>query len=215
MFLATSSTKVGVTNSLSQRPGVFLNVRGVAGQVQGLHIPRSGLQLFLRVRVSEEKSANSSSSSSNKITKTVGRSRLVPASPSPTFDCEWIIEGEATRRAVLVLEIRTGSRELLNSANVVLGDLFTEPGVEGSVETWDLKRVSRDIFGLQDEENSHEQNNSKYAQKRQQNIHIESWKGLNPVLNGDRGHLRLLESNHCFRVSYNARSIYVENYILI
>lgn len=51
MFLATSSTKVGVTNSLSQRPGVFLNVRGIAGQVQGLHIPRSGLQLFLRVRV--------------------------------------------------------------------------------------------------------------------------------------------------------------------
>lgn len=136
MFLATSSTKVGVTNSLSQRPGVFLNVRGIAGQVQGLHIPRSGLQLFLRVRVSEEKSTSSSSSSSNKITKTVGRSRLVPASPSPTFDCEWIIEGEATRRAVLVLEIRTGSRELLNSANVVLGDLFTEPGVEGSVETW-------------------------------------------------------------------------------
>ncbi|XP_047478110.1 uncharacterized protein LOC125031428 isoform X1 [Penaeus chinensis] len=133
---STSSTKVGVTNSLSQRPGVFLNVRGIAGQVQGLHIPRSGLQLFLRVRVSEEKSASSSSSSSNKITKTVGRSRLVPASPSPTFDCEWIIEGEATRRAVLVLEIRTGSRELLNSANVVLGDLFTEPGVEGSVETW-------------------------------------------------------------------------------
>ncbi|KAK8745626.1 hypothetical protein OTU49_000298, partial [Cherax quadricarinatus] len=34
-----------------QRADMFVNVRGVAGRVQGLHIPRSGLQLFLRVRI--------------------------------------------------------------------------------------------------------------------------------------------------------------------
>lgn len=57
--------------------------------------------------------------------KTVGRSRLVPACPSPTFDCEWQVESEVSRRALLILEVRTGSRELLNSVNVALGDLFT------------------------------------------------------------------------------------------
>ncbi|KAK8745624.1 hypothetical protein OTU49_000296, partial [Cherax quadricarinatus] len=62
--------------------------------------------------------------------------RLVPASPSPTFECDWQVDGEVSRRALLILEVRTGSRELLNSANIALGDVFTEPGSEGSVETW-------------------------------------------------------------------------------
>lgn len=63
--------------------------------------------------------------SKGRSTKTVGRSRLVPACPSPTFDCEWQVESEVSRRALLILEVRTGSRELLNSVNVALGDLFT------------------------------------------------------------------------------------------
>lgn len=129
------------SSSIPQRPEVFTNVRGVAKRVQGLHIPRSGLQLFIRVRISDEKSggslsSTSSSSSSGRSTKTVGRSRLVPACPSPTFDCEWQVDSELSRRAVLVLEVRSGSRQLLNSSNVTLGDLFTEPGTEGSVERW-------------------------------------------------------------------------------
>ncbi|XP_071551358.1 uncharacterized protein [Panulirus ornatus] len=153
----SSSTKVASSSSSGgnnsnvhgqQRSDVFVNVRGVAGGVQGLHIPRSGLQLFLRVRISDDKSSSSSlsssfsssfgssGSSSGRTTKTVGRSRLVPASPSPTFECEWQVEGEVSRRALLVLEVRTASRDLLNSANLALGDLFTEPGAEGSVETW-------------------------------------------------------------------------------
>ncbi|XP_069942855.1 uncharacterized protein [Cherax quadricarinatus] len=131
-----------------QRADMFVNVRGVAGRVQGLHIPRSGLQLFLRVRISDDKNSSSSlsssfssslssnSSSRDRSTKTVGRSRLVPASPSPTFECDWQVDGEVSRRALLILEVRTGSRELLNSANIALGDVFTEPGSEGSVETW-------------------------------------------------------------------------------
>ncbi|XP_064085021.1 uncharacterized protein LOC135200357 isoform X2 [Macrobrachium nipponense] len=131
---STASTKLSGESGHVHRVDVFMNVRGVAGRVQGLHIPRSGLQLFLRVRISDEK--HSSSGNSSRSTKTVGRSRLVPASPSPTFECEWVVEGEVSRRATLVLEVRTGSRELLNSANIVLGDLFTEPGTEGSIETW-------------------------------------------------------------------------------
>ncbi|XP_050719248.1 uncharacterized protein LOC126999964 isoform X5 [Eriocheir sinensis] len=128
-------------SSIPQRAEVFVNVHGVARRVQGLHIPRSGLQLFLRVRISDEKgggslSSSSSSSSGNRSTKTVGRSRLVPACPSPSFDCDWQVENEVSRRATLVLEVRSGSRQLLNSANVALGDLFTEPGTEGSVERW-------------------------------------------------------------------------------
>lgn len=149
--VASSSSSSGGNNSNAhgqQRSDVFVNVRGVAGGVQGLHIPRSGLQLFLRVRISDDKSSSSSlsssfsssfgssGSSSGRTTKTVGRSRLVPASPSPTFECEWQVEGEVSRRALLVLEVRTASRDLLNSANLALGDLFTEPGAEGSVETW-------------------------------------------------------------------------------
>ncbi|KAG7176891.1 putative Tricalbin-1-like, partial [Homarus americanus] len=52
----SSSAKVMSSNNSSsghgqQRADVFVNVRGVAGMVQGLHIPRSGLQLFLRVRI--------------------------------------------------------------------------------------------------------------------------------------------------------------------
>ncbi|XP_069167255.1 uncharacterized protein [Procambarus clarkii] len=146
----SSAAKVVSSNSSGhgqQRADIFVNVRGVAGRVQGLHIPRSGLQLFLRVRISDEKNSSSSlgssfssslssSSSSGRSSKTVGRSRLVPASPSPTFDCEWQVDSELSRRALLVLEVRTGSRELLNSANIALGDIFTEPGTEGSVETW-------------------------------------------------------------------------------
>lgn len=49
----------------------------------------------------------------------------MPACPSPSFDCDWQVENEVSRRATLVLEVRSGSRQLLNSANVALGDLFT------------------------------------------------------------------------------------------
>ncbi|KAK7065907.1 hypothetical protein SK128_016336, partial [Halocaridina rubra] len=120
---SASSTKLGSESGHIHRMDVFTNIRGVAGRVQGLHIPRSGLQLFLRVRISDEK--HSSGGSSSRSTKTIGRSRLVPASPSPNFECDWMVEGDVSRRAAIILEVRTGSRELLNSTNVVLGDLFT------------------------------------------------------------------------------------------
>lgn len=88
-------------------------------------VPTPHLIFFSDEKSGGSLSSSSSSSSGGRSTKTVGRSRLVPACPSPTFDCEWQVESEVSRRAILVLEVRSGSRQLLNSANVALGDLFT------------------------------------------------------------------------------------------
>ncbi|KAJ8876233.1 hypothetical protein PR048_024143 [Dryococelus australis] len=65
--------------------------------------------------------------SSDKVGRTLAKSRLLPAVPSPRFDLAFQIDSpdSVPRQAVLLFEVRSSGKEVLGSCRATLQDLLS------------------------------------------------------------------------------------------
>ncbi|XP_063216806.1 extended synaptotagmin-2-like [Bacillus rossius redtenbacheri] len=118
------------------RPDRYQGVEGVVVQAQGIHVAHVA-QLYCRVKF--HLLVPPRVLSSDKVGRTLAKSRLLPAMTNPRFDLAFQIDtpDSVPRQAVLFFEVRSSGKEVLGSCRATLQDLLATASPDtNEVRTW-------------------------------------------------------------------------------
>nr|CAD7432746.1 unnamed protein product [Timema monikensis] len=114
------------------RPDRYLGVEGRVVQAQGLHVAHVA-QLYCRVKL------HLGLSTSDKMGRSLAKSRFLPAVPNPQFDLPFQVDAPQSvpRQAVLSFEVRSPGKEVLGSCRATLQELLAATSPDSNqVHTW-------------------------------------------------------------------------------
>nr|CAD7444342.1 unnamed protein product [Timema bartmani] len=114
------------------RPDRYSGVEGKVVQAQGLHVAHVA-QLYCRVKL------HLGLSTSDKMGRSLAKSRFLPAVPNPQFDLPFQVDAPESvpRQAALSFEVRSPGKEVLGSCRATLQELLAATSPDSNqVHTW-------------------------------------------------------------------------------